>query len=436
MRKLIAACALAAICSYSVQAQVETDRFSTYSPYSVFGVGENRFSWGTAETQSMAGVGVSWTPAGVTNAINPASLATIRQTAYTVGGSFDLATYKDEKNSGTHKDVYFDYLVFSVPLSRTSGLSLGVTPYSATGYSIYDRDSIVVDGSYKQKLGYYDGNGGLTQIYLSYGRQIFRNFNLGVSGSYLFGTIKRTTYNALEDRLLQNKTTESNWVTGFKFRFGFNYSLPLVEETRIYLGGTYDFSANLNNDRTYRNYVVEDYNSAFDATNPENVEQDTSDKFKLPWSVTGGIGVGNLRKWYVGLDVQYTSKPEYGSVDFQRGEAEYQQSKRIALGASYVPMYNSPKSYFRRVRYQGGVYYRQAEYKLFGRQIDDMGLTLGASLPVTKVSSQMMSVSNMNVFVNAGMLGKSSGKLVKETYFKIGLSFSLNDTWFIKQRYY
>lgn len=435
MRKLMTVCALLVLCG-SAKAQVETDRYNTYSPYSIFGVGENSFSWGTGETQSMAGVGVSWMPAGVNNAINPASLASIRQTAYTVGASLDMSWYEDAKNSNQHKDIYFDYLVFSVPLTRTSGVSLGVTPYSTTGYSIYDRDSMVVDGSYKETLGYYDGNGGLTQVYLAYGRQIFRNFNLGVSAAYLFGTIKRTTYNTLEDRLLQNKTTESNWVTGFKFRVGFNYSLPLVDQTRLYLGGVYDFSSAMNNDRTYRNYVVEDYNTAFDPDNPENTEEDTSDKFHLPWNVTGGIGVGNLQKWYVGLDVQYTSKPDYGSVDFLRGPAEYQSGKRIALGGSYTPMYNSPDSYFQRVRYQGGVYYRQLEYKLFGQQINDMGITLGASLPVTKVSTQAMSVSNLNVFLNVGMMGKSSDRLTKETYFKLGLSFSLNDRWFIKRQYF
>jgi len=50
MRKLMTVCALLVLCG-SAKAQVETDRFNTYSPYSIFGVGENSFSWGTAETQ-------------------------------------------------------------------------------------------------------------------------------------------------------------------------------------------------------------------------------------------------------------------------------------------------------------------------------------------------------------------------------------------------
>lgn len=442
MRKLITASMLLFLCGSAV-AQVESDRFNTYSPYSIFGIGESRFTMGTAETQGMAGVGVSWTPIGVNNLINPASLSNLRQTTYELGASLDYSKYKDSKYTNNHKDIYFDYLIFSVPLSRKSAISFGMTPFSTTGYSIYDRDSMLVSGSYKKKLDYYDGNGGLTQLYVSYGRELFKNFSVGASASYLFGTIKRSTFNYLEDRLLQNKITESNWITGFKFRFGFNYAFPVVKETMVFMGATYDFSANLTNERTYRNYVVSAFEDDYDPDNPQNVQEDTSNKFKLPWNVTAGIGVGNIKKWYVGVDAQYISKPDYEGVDFVKGEAEYQNSMRVALGASYIPMYNSPKSYFERVRYQAGVYYRQSEYKLFGQQINDMGGTLGIALPMTKVTSQAMSISNLNVFVNFGMLGKATKgvireteAMVKETYFKLGVSFSLNDTWFIKQRYY
>ncbi len=442
MRKLITASMLLFLCGSAV-AQVESDRFNTYSPYSIFGIGESRFTMGTAETQGMAGVGVSWTPVGVNNLINPASLSNLRQTTYTLGASLDYSKYKDSRYSNNHKDIYFDYLVFSVPLSRKSAVSFGLTPFSTTGYSIYDRDSTLVGGSYKQKLDYYDGNGGVTQLYLSYGRELFKNFSVGASASYLFGTIKRSTFNYLEDRLLQNKITESNWITGFKFRFGFNYAFPVVKETMVFLGATYDFSANLTNERTYRNYVVSAFEDDYDPDNPQNVQEDTSNKFKLPWNVTAGVGVGNIKKWYVGIDAQYISKPDYEGVDYVKGEAEYQKSMRVALGASYIPMYNSPKSYFERVRYQAGVYFRQSEYKLFGQQINDMGGTLGIALPMTKVTSQVMSISNLNVFLNFGMLGKANKgvireteAMVKETYFKLGVSFSLNDTWFIKQRYY
>lgn len=457
MRKLITASMLLFLCGSAV-AQIETDRFNTYSPYSIFGIGDSRFNMGTAETQGMAGVGASWTPVGVNNLINPASLSNLRQTTYSVGASLDYSRYKDSKYSNDHKDIYFDYLVFSVPLSRRSGLSLGLTPFSATGYSIYERDSVLRDGSYKQKMDYYDGNGGITQIYVSYGHEIFKNFSVGASASYLFGTIKRSTFNYEEDILTQNKITQSNWITGFKFRFGFNYAFPVVKETMFFMGATYDFSANLTNERTFRRYVVADYEDEYDPDNPQNKQKDTSNKFNLPSTITVGIGVGNIKKWYVGLDAQYISKPDYKGVDYYdyddddskieesdpvNGSAQYQSSMRFALGASYIPMYNSPKSYFERVRYQAGVYYRQSEYKLFGQQINDMGGTLGIALPMTKVTSQAMSISNLNVFVNFGMLGKSTSgvvqtteAMVKETYFKLGISFSLNDTWFLKQRYY
>ena len=240
----------------------------------------------------------------------------------------------------------------------------------------------------------------------------------------------------MEDRLLQTKVTESNWVNGFKFKFGLNYSMALKEETRLYMGATYEMSAGMKNDRTYRVFTVSSYDDEYDPENPQNEEAKSTKNFDLPWTLGVGIGAGNLKKWYVGLEGEYTAEPDYVNVDFTRTEADYQSGIRIALGGNYTPQYNSINSYFKRVRYQAGVYYKRENYIVRNTDIYDQGLTLGAILPMTKVDSQTMSISNLNIFVNYGMMGKSGMGLVKEKYFKIGLSFSLNDRWFLKQRYF
>lgn len=435
MRKQITAIILLAgtIVSFG---QTSTEQYNTYSPYSIFGVGQKRFN-GTSETQSMAGIGIAYTPIGATNAVNPASLTEIRQTVYTLGATFEAINYKEGRfQKGSSNDMYFDYLVLSVPLSAKSGVSFGVAPYSVTGYSIYSRDSTIVDGSYKETLDYYSGNGGLNMVYLAAGYQIVKNLSIGVNAAYLFGTIDRTSYNAVEDRLLQTKVTESNWVNGFKFKFGLNYSMALKEETRLYMGATYEMSAGMKNDRTYRVFTVSSYDDEYDPENPQNEEAKSTKNFDLPWTLGVGIGAGNLKKWYVGLEGEYTVEPDYVNVDFTRTEADYQSGIRIALGGNYTPQYNSINSYFKRVRYQAGVYYKRENYIVRNTDIYDQGLTLGAILPMTKVDSQTMSISNLNIFVNYGMMGKSGMGLVKEKYFKIGLSFSLNDRWFLKQRYF
>lgn len=60
MRKQITAIILLAgtIVSFG---QTSTEQYNTYSPYSIFGVGQKRFN-GTSETQSMAGIGIAYTP--------------------------------------------------------------------------------------------------------------------------------------------------------------------------------------------------------------------------------------------------------------------------------------------------------------------------------------------------------------------------------------
>ena len=108
---------------------------------------------------------------------------------------------------------------------------------------------------------------------------------------------------------------------------------------------------------------------------------------------------------------------------------------RVALGGHYQPNMNSTNSYWARIRYMAGVYYASETFEVRGNEVKDMGVTLGASLPFTKIESQTMAISNFNIFLNAGSLGKNTDGLISEGYIKVGISFTLNDRWFLKHKY-
>ena len=433
MRKLITV--IFSFCGAVAMAQTSTEQYNTYSPYSIFGIGQKRFN-GTAETQSMGGIGVAYSMVGVTNVVNPASLTQIRQTVYTIGTTGESINYSDGKQTGTSTDAYFDYLVFSVPLSAKSGVQFGLAPYTVTGYSVYSADSILVDGSYKGLLDYYSGNGGVNMVYLAAGYEVLKNLSIGVNAAYLFGSIDRSSYNYVEDRLSNTKIWENNWVNGFKFKVGLNYNFKLKEEMRMYLGATYEFSAGLKTDRTYSEYTVNSYDDDFDEDNPQNYQTTGTYTFSIPQTIAVGVGVGDIKRWYIGLEGEYTAKPDWGKVDYVRTDASYQSGKRIALGGNYIPNYNSTNSYFSRIRYSAGLYYNEQTYQMRSQTVNDYGVTLGAALPMTKIETQTMALSNFNIFLNYGVMGKEKGGMVKENYFKIGISFALNDRWFLKQKFY
>jgi hypothetical protein len=56
-------------------------------------------------------------------------------------------------------------------------------------------------------------------------------------------------------------------------------------------------------------------------------------------------------------------------------------------------------------------------------------LTFGMGLPVPR------SLTSFNVAFEIGTMGTIKNNLVKENYFNISISMSINDRWFVKRRY-
>ena len=62
--------------------------------------------------------------------------------------------------------------------------------------------------------------------------------------------------------------------------------------------------------------------------------------------------------------------------------------------------------------------------------INDAALTFGMGLPISG------SLSNLNLGLEYGKKGTTSNNLVQENYFNLNLSFTLNDKWFVKSKFY
>ena len=79
--------------------------------------------------------------------------------------------------------------------------------------------------------------------------------------------------------------------------------------------------------------------------------------------------------------------------------------------------------------YRAGFHFDQTYYNIYGESINKYGLTFGLGLPVTR------SLTSFNVAFEVGTMGTIRNNLVKENYFNISVSMSINDRWFIKKRY-
>jgi hypothetical protein len=64
-----------------------------------------------------------------------------------------------------------------------------------------------------------------------------------------------------------------------------------------------------------------------------------------------------------------------------------------------------------------------------GYQVDDKGITLGVSIPVSRYYNAI------SLGVTAGQRGTTNNNLIRETYVTFNIAFSLHDIWFLKQLY-
>ncbi len=403
---ILSACLLISFVSFAQQ--------GTASPYSFFGIGDARFK-GTLENRSMAGVAVEQDSIHL-NLDNPASYASLMQTTFTVGGTFATSNLKTSSKSEKAQRSTFDYLALGIPMGRF-GASFGLIPVSSVGYKIRE-DNSATEGATSTQL---DGKGGINKVYFGLGYKIMKNWNVGVDAQYNFGKITTTSIEAITG--VQNGTAEvnSSELSGVAFSLGTMYQQKIDKKIGIFSSLSYSFASNLNSDNTRVISVQGD---------PDPYEYPSSStKLKLPNKLSIGLGVGEARKWLVGANMTFQGDGQLANYYNTMSNVRYESYSKYALGGYYLPNYASFTSYMSRITYRAGLKYEKIGLIVNNESIKDVGMTLGAGIPVPGT------FSNVNLGIEFGKRGTTASDLVQENYVNFSLSFSFNDKWFVKSKF-
>ncbi|MCV2486018.1 hypothetical protein OD917_13875 [Flavobacterium sp. SH_e] len=403
---ILSACLLISFVSFAQQ--------GTASPYSFFGIGDARFK-GTLENRSMAGVAVEQDTIHL-NLDNPASYASLIQTTFTVGGTFATSNLKTSSKSEKAQRSTFDYLALGIPMGRF-GASFGLIPVTSVGYKIRE-DNSATEGATSTQL---DGKGGVNKVYFGLGYKIMKNWNIGVDAQYNFGKITTTSIEAITG--VQNGTAEvnSSELSGVAFSLGTMYQQKIDKKISIFSSLSYSFASNLNSDNTRVISVQGD---------PDPYEYPSSStKLKLPNKLSIGLGVGEARKWLVGANMTFQGDGQLANYYNTMSNVRYESYSKYALGGYYLPNYASFTSYMSRITYRAGLKYEKIGLIVNNESIKDVGMTLGAGIPVPGT------FSNVNLGIEFGKRGTTASDLVQENYVNFSLSFSFNDKWFVKSKF-
>lgn len=401
---IISACLLISFVSFAQQ--------GTASPYSFYGIGDMKFK-GTLEYRSMGGVAVEQDSIHM-NVENPSSYANLKQTTFTVGGTYGTSNLKTDTQTAKATRSTFDYLLVGLPMGKF-GAAFGLIPVSSVGYKIRD-DNTGTPGATSSQ---FEGKGGVSKVFVGFGYKLKPNWNIGLDVQYNFGKIETTSLEAITGVASSTMEYNTSRLSGVNFNIGTMYQRKLKEKLNLYTSLNYTFGSTLKSDGERIIQVGAD----------QTVFPPYERNLKLPNRVTMGAGIGEARKWLVGTTLAFQGSGNFNNYYNTKENVRYENYAKYAVGGYFIPNYASFNSYFSRITYRAGLKYEKIGLVVNNESINDIGMSLGAGFPITG------SFSNINFGIEFGKKGTVSSNLIQENYINLSLGFSFNDKWFVKSKF-
>jgi len=466
---------------------------STESPYSRFGIGEiNSSSY--ASNMGMGGIDIGMSQTGHINYGNPASYSSLWFTTYEGGLEFDQFEFKTDKTTHRTNSSSVSYFDFAFPVKPQKwSLGFGLMPYSKVGYLVNTQTTNSFDD---EVYGKYEGSGGLNSFHIVNGFKVSKKLSFGLNAEYLFGVINNdrsvsfasTNYygtaissstsvgwfhftggvqmafdslpfaksdsikmlekqisileealnsilsrnqdslttityerkNQLTQEIATAKLMHEN-VVNKKARSDWRLVLGLVASPQIDLHAT--------NSSLVTSFRTKLFGTSFEQTSVrDTISYVKGEKsyIRLPLSLGAGFSLQKGSRWLFGADFRYQ---QWSTFSYLGAPDSLVDSWKVSAGIQYIPNDRAIKSYLKTIQYRVGFYYDHGYLKLNGTNITDMGISAGFGLPVKKAGTLL------NFTFIAGNQGTTKNDLLLQRYFKFMIGFTINDRWFIKQKY-
>ena len=408
-------------------AQRDGDAFRTYSPYTLYGLGD-MYRHGGIANKAMGGINYGMRDPLAINSYNPAALSI--QDSLVVMLDFGLgskSTYSKTSTSKTsNNNLYFDYVDFSLKISRGLTVNVGLSPISDVGYDIERKETdpvqILLYGDTKYS---YAGEGGVNQLHWGAGYKLLPKLSLGVNMHYYFGSINRFSSIEFEtDATRNNIYSESKTrISKIGFTFGAQYHTRLNSSTFLTLGALYQPKTELSSRKEETTISIGDLASDTTRSNSTNVKG-----IFMPETFGFGFTVRKTDKLVFGADYTYQDWSNF-NVDALSHAFSFNTGKShiINLGFEYTPRMNNIKNNFKRWNYRAGIRYAKTFMNCNGQDINEQSVSLGVGIPLARRLG-----SKINASVEVGQRGTITNGLIKETFVTFSLGINIFDIWFQK----
>lgn len=385
------------------------------SPYSLYGLG-SVYDSDFGNIPSIGSSGIALPSASFINNLNPASLGYLPQNhfMFDVGGKSISTTYQSSLRSESRNNFQFSHLAFAFPVTKNSGFSIAIRPYSSAAFKISNL-KLPIENSQDFYYLTATGSGGLNNLDLSYGYRFGKKWSVGASASVLFGNTKDNRSFLIMNSItsIQKKTHYS----GLRATLGTQYHV----DSTLTVATTFKVPTRIKASKVQTVQTIAD---DVVTTIESDVASDTDDYY-MPLEM--GIGISKRFKNNLNMTLDY-EKSLWGSTNQSELYGNFVNQDRFALGFTYSGRKNIRK-YWDRVQYAAGANFDTGYLEIDGKRIHNAAISIGLNLPLENT------YSSLNISYSYGQRGRVSDNLIKENYHKISLNLSLDGIWFVKRKF-
>jgi len=413
------------------------DAINTFTPYSFYGVGD-LMRPGTPYNRAMGGIGTGVRTSRQINFLNPAALTAQDSLAFMIDFGFESQNYYSayysadpndkELRKAASNNVNVHHLGMSFPIARKLVVGVGLFPYSNVGYRMQrtetDPEIIAAVGNIYYK---YQGEGGINQVAFSLGYAISNRLSIGAQAQYYFGAIDHysniiNTTNPYFSNVISGTSLK---VGNFGASLGAQYDHPLNKDLRLTVGATYQFTTPLGS--RYLDFAYAHTGALVDTVRYTDKK---GASISIPQTFSLGVSIRKGDLWMAGLEYVYQdwNDKALNDTSFQQIRFTVTPGHLFRAGAEWTPRRGDFRNYLNRCTYRIGFNYEKTYMNFNNHQINDIGASIGFGFPINRWNT------GINVAAEIGQRGTTRHGLIRETYFKFSVSFSLYDIWFFKQQ--
>ena len=393
---------------------------TTTSPYSRFGLGDFRMQFSPV-FNSLGGGGYAINNSDIINPLSPATYSSFKSNSFifSTGINNEVVDIQSMSKNQTTSNVSLSHIVFGFPLTKKIGSSFGIIPYSSVGYSMENRDEI-----YEADM-IYNGDGGLSKVYLGGALEIHPNFSIGANASYLFGGLNRRKKLEFDDETIFNSRSNSLInINGLHYELGAIFSKKIEEKSNISIAFNTSNSSELN---AKRSNLVETFQYSGNNEIVKDTFVNSIEKGNMTLPTYTNFGLAYLKdKWLFIFDYSTQSWSDYSLFDESDSLVN---SQIISSGVQYTPDISSVSQLYKRCHYRFGISLNTTPLQINNTQLEDKSISFGIGVPIKK------NKSTYDFSIILGQRGTTANNLLKENYVNIGLSMTFEGIWFVKQKY-